>query len=165
VVVTAAAAALSVWLAGGGGGSSTAAAQPGGDPVVFLRGIVRGIAANDYERVWPTLHPAQQRVATRQAYVRCEHLTPIAGHLDWIRVVRAADERISIPGDKGFVVSKAVTFRLRLSEPALDTFVDVTKTVHAVAVDGRWRWILSPRRFAIYNSGTCPTTAPPAGSA
>jgi hypothetical protein len=133
------------------------AAQPAADPVVFLRGIVSRIADNDYAGVWPSLHPAQQRVATRGVYVSCEAMTPIPGHLDWIRLVRAGDERITVPGDRGVVTSKAVTFRLKLSEPALDASVVVTQTVHAVAVDGRWRWILSPKRFGIYRSRACPT--------
>jgi hypothetical protein len=152
------AAGLSVWFAYGGSG---AAAQPKEDPVVFLRGIVRSIAANDYERVWPTLHPAQQRVATRDLYVRCELLSPVPGHLDRIRVLRSVDEQIAIAGAGGGLVdSKAVTFELKLSEPATAASVVVTKTVHAVAVRGRWRWILSPSRFASYRSGSCPGTGP-----
>jgi hypothetical protein len=43
--------------------------------------------------------------------------------------------------------------------------VVVTQTVHAVAVAGHWRWILSPSRFAVYRSGTCPTAGPPSASA
>jgi hypothetical protein len=139
--------------------------QPAGDPVVFLRGIVSHIADNDYAGVWPSLHPAQQRVATRAAYVGCEALTPIPGHLDWIRLVRAKDERINVPGDHGVVTSKAVTFRLRLSEPVLQESVVVTQTVHAVPVDGRWRWILSPKRFGIYRSRSCPGAENPSAGA
>jgi hypothetical protein len=46
---------LTVWLVGSGGGS-TRATQPTDDPVLFLRGIVRGIARNEYDRIWPSLH-------------------------------------------------------------------------------------------------------------
>jgi hypothetical protein len=152
---------VALW-AGGGSGS---AEQPTDDPAVFLRGIVSGIAANDYGAVWQKLHPAQQRVASRAVYVRCEHLTPIPGHLDWIRVVAAKDERITVPGDAGMVDSKAVTFRLKLSEPVLKESVVVTKTVHAVAVDGSWRWILTPERFGVYRTKSCPTaSAAPSGA-
>lgn len=144
---------LAVWA----GGRHDEAAQPAGDPVVFLRGIVSHIADNDYDGVWPSLHPAQQRVATRTVYVNCEARTPIPGHLDWIRLVRSKDEQINVPGDRGIVPSKAVTFKLKLSEPVLDESVIVTQTVHAVAVEGRWRWILSPTRFGIYRSRSCPS--------
>lgn len=145
---------VAVWRVLGEEGSPK---QPTADPVVFLRGIVRHIADNDYDGVWPSLHPAQQRVATRAVYVSCEAMTPIPGHLDWIRLVRAKDEQITVPGDHGVVPSKAVTFKVKLSEPLLDESVIVTQTVHAVAVDGEWRWILSPKRFGIYRSRSCPT--------
>jgi hypothetical protein len=152
---------VGVWASEDGGSAS----PPAEDPAVFLRGIVSGIAANDYGAVWQRLHPAQQRVATRAVYVRCEQLTPIPGHLDWIRVVAAKDERITVPGDAGMVDSKAVTFRLKLSEPVLKESVIVTKTVHAVAVDGNWRWILTPERFGIYRTKSCPTaSAAPTGA-
>ena len=156
-VVIAVGVGVAVWA----GGRDDGPTQPAADPVVFLRGIVSHIADNDYAGVWPSLHPAQQRVATRTVYVSCEAMTPIPGHLDWIRVVRAADERINVPGDRGTVTSKAVTFRLKLSEPVLDESLIVTQTVHAVAVDGRWRWILSPKRFGIYRSRSCPTAESP----
>jgi hypothetical protein len=146
---------VAVWA---GGRSDTK--QPSADPALFLRGIVSQIAANDYGAVWQKLHPVQQRVATRTAYVRCEELSPIPGHLDWIRLVGTKDERITVPGDKGVVDSKAVTFRLKLSEPVLKESVTVTKTVHAVAVGGEWRWILTPERFGIYRSKACPGAAP-----
>jgi hypothetical protein len=152
-IVVAVGVGVAVWAVGRDDGTK----QPTADPVVFLRGIVRHIADNDYDGVWPSLHPAQQRVATRAVYVNCEALTPIPGHLDWIRLVRAKDERITVPGDHGLVPSKAVTFRVKLSEPVLDESVVVTQTVHAVAVDGEWRWILSPKRFGIYRSRSCPT--------
>jgi hypothetical protein len=154
------AAGLAVWLASRDGGSANA--RPKDDPVVFLSGIVRAVAANDYERVWPTLHPAQQRIATRPLYVRCEQLSPVAGHLDSLKVVRAVNRRISVAGaGEDLVDSKAVTFEVTLSEGSTGASVVVRQTAHAVAVDGRWRWILSPRRFATYRSGDCPTDAPP----
>lgn len=153
---------LSVWLVAGGG--SSAASRPKEDPVAFLRGIVSSIAANDYEHVWPSLHPAQQRVATRGLYVRCERLDPVVGELKGITVVRALDERIAVAGaGDDLVDSKAVTFRLKLSDVTGESFGLVT--VHAVAVQGHWRWILTPDRFAVYRSGGCPTTPPPPQSA
>ena len=144
--------AFGVWIVGSGSGES---ARPADDPVVFLRGVVTKIAANDYGTVWRTLHPAQQRIATRDAYVQCEQLSPIPGHLDSIRLVRAATERIAIAGDEGKVDSEAATFRVTISEPALNDEVVVPMTVHAVAVEGKWRWILSPKRFELYRSKSC----------
>ncbi|HEY7604581.1 MAG TPA: hypothetical protein VH760_09990 [Gaiellaceae bacterium] len=160
-VAIAAGVGLAVWAAGRDHGSK----RPSGDAVVFLRGIVSQIADNDYAGVWPSLHPVQQRVATRSTYVTCEALTPIPGHLDWVRLVRRKIERITVPGDRGVVDSEAVTFRVKLSEPVLKQSVIVTQTVHAVAVDGRWRWILSPKRFGIYRSKACPSAESPSTGA
>jgi hypothetical protein len=84
-VVIAVGVGLAVWASARDG---SAAKQPTDDPALFLRGVVSRIADNDYGAAWEQLHPAQQRVATRTAYVRCEQLTPIPGHLDWVRVVR-----------------------------------------------------------------------------
>jgi hypothetical protein len=157
--VVAVSAGLAVWLTGLGS-SGKATVQPADDPVVFLRGIVRGIAGNDYEAIWPSLHPAQQCVATRGLYVRCEQRDPVVGRLDGITVIRALDQRIAVAGAAGNVVdSKAVTFRLKLTEATGRTSGVVT--VHAVAVEGHWRWILTPSRFEVYRSGVCPTTVPP----
>jgi hypothetical protein len=157
------AAGLSIWLVGRDD-RSAAAAPPKDDPVVFLRGIVRGIASNEYDRIWPSLHPAQQRVATRGLYVRCEESDPVAGRLERIEVVRALNQRITVPGaGAGLVDSKAVTFRLKLTDGTGETTGVVT--AHAVAVAGHWRWILTRSRFEVYRSGSCPITAPPPASA
>ena len=134
--------------------------QPLGDPVIFLRGIVRGIVSNDYERIWPSLHPAQQRVATLRAYVRCELRDPVAGRLQSIQVMKALNERIAVAGAGTTLVdSKAVTFRLGLVDSTGRNSAVVT--VHAVPVAGHWRWILTPERFQVYRAGSCPTTPPP----
>jgi hypothetical protein len=158
-VFVAVAVGLAVWLLAGGDSTN---AQPKEDPVAFLDGIVRGIVANDYGRVWQSLHPAQQRVAKRDAYIACEHRTQIAARLDWIKPLRAVNQQISVAGDGGGPVqSKAVTFELKLVGEQQPFPV----TVHAIAVDGRWRWILTPRRFETYRSGACPQAEPASPSA
>jgi hypothetical protein len=154
---------LGVWLATGS--SSSKAAKPTDDPVAFLRGVVRKLAANDYDGAWLTLHPAQQRVATRTVYVHCEQLSPIPGHLDSIKLVGTEDERITVPGDSGVVDSKVARFLLTISEPVLKERVPVRVTAHAVAVDGRWRWILPAARFAPYRANTCPGFGTPTSGA
>jgi len=146
--------------------SIAAVATPGrtlGDPVVFLEGVVRQIAANHYAKAWQTLAPAQQRFVSRGEYVRCESATPIPGRLDWIKVVRAYEEPVQVAGLGAAVTSRAVTFRLKITEPVLQDSVVVTHTVHAVPAGTRWAWILPPSRFALHRSGTCgtkPTGAP-----
>jgi hypothetical protein len=126
-----------------------------GDPVVFLKGVVRQIAGNRYASAWQTLAPAQQRLVPKSEYVRCESSSPVPGRLDWIKVVRAYDEPVEVAGLAGLVTSKAVTFQLKIVEPALQDSVVLTHTVHAVPAGSHWAWILPPDRFQLHRSGTC----------
>ena len=167
VVALAAAAvvvALVLAFALGRGGSSRSAA-PHGDPVVFLEGVIGQIVRNDYQHAYGTLHPAQQRTVSKKDYVRCELQTPIIGKLDSITVVRAFDDRVLVPGGATHPVpSKVVTFRLRLKQPVLGT-ITFSHTVHAVAVDGKWRWILTPHRYSLYRVGGCSGAPSPSAPA
>lgn len=131
-------------------------ARPLGSPVVFLRGVVRQIAANHYAQAWQTLAPGQQRLVPENEYVRCESASPIPGRLASIKVVRAFDELVAVAGTgRALVSAEAVTFRLEITEPALDESVVVTHTVHAVPAGSRWAWILPPSRFELHRSGFC----------
>jgi hypothetical protein len=133
-----------------------------GNPVVFLRGVVREIAANDYARAWQTLAPGQQRLVPKGEYVRCESASPIPGRLAWIKVVRNYEEPVTVAGTGiDAVDAEAVTFRLAITEPGLASVV-VTHTVHAVPAGKRWAWILPANRLELHRSGTC--GAKPAGA-
>jgi hypothetical protein len=133
------------------------------DPVVFLEGVVRQIARNDYATAWQTLEPAQQRLVPKGEYVRCESASPIPGHLASIQVLRSFEEPVEVAGSgSGAVDTKAVTFRLKISEPGLASVI-VTHTVHAVHAGQRWAWILPAQRLQLHRSGTCgarPAAAP-----
>ena len=135
----------------------TKPSRPLGDPVAFLRGVVRQIAANDYASVWQTLAPGQQRLVPMSEYVRCESASPIPGHLSWIKVVRSFDEPVMVAGTGQSADSRAVTFRLEITEPSLHASVVVTHTVHAVPAGSRWSWILPADRLELHRSGTCGT--------
>jgi hypothetical protein len=133
----------------------TGTAKPAGDPVVFLRGVVRQIAANEYARVWQTLAPDQQRLVPKAEYVRCESASPIPGRLAWIKVVRSYEEPVAVAGTGDAVTSRAVTFRLKIADASLHAAVVVTHTVHAVPSGSRWAWILPAPRLELHRSGTC----------
>ena len=136
-----------------------------GDPVQFLKGVVRQIVANDYAAAWQTLVPAQQRLVPQDEYVRCESASPIPGRLAWIRAVHSFTEPVLVAGADGEkVASRAVTFRLKISQPVLGESVVVTHTVHAVKTDGRWGWILPEDRLRLHQSGTCGSTPVPPGT-
>lgn len=148
VLAAAATAGLVIWLAGGSEGP--------GDPARFMTAVIREIAANDYANAWASLHPAQQRVATREAYITCEAQSPIPGTLSSVDVLRVADERVRVAGQEGIVAGKAVRIKLSITGAGAEPIV-VTHTSHTVAVAGRWTWILPPERFADYQAGRCPS--------
>lgn len=127
-----------------------------GDPARFMTGLIQEIAANDYGGAWATLHPAHQRVATREAYVACEGQTPIPGKLSSVSVVDVSDKQVEVAGEAGTVEGKAVRLELSITGAGPDPIV-VTHTSHAVAVAGHWTWILPPDRFAEYRAGRCPS--------
>jgi hypothetical protein len=124
-----------------------------GDPAAFMTNLFTEIAGNDYATAWLTLHPAQQRVATRNAYVSCESQSPIPGKLSSVTVVDVSDEDVQVAG-QGTAAGKAV--RVKLSITGVGDPIVLTHTGHAVAVGNRWTWILPPERFAEYKAGRCP---------
>jgi hypothetical protein len=126
-----------------------------GDPGVFVKQLVVQIVRDDYERAWQTLHPAHKQVASEWEYVDCELTAPMPGKLVSVKVLRVFDKPVFVPGLWRVVESKAVTFRLTLREPLLEETAVVTHTGHAVAVDGRWTWILPDERFEVYRSNSC----------
>lgn len=153
-VVATATAFATVGLAG------SADRRPGGDPVPFLRGVVRQIAANDYETAWQTLAPGQQRLVPEVAYVRCESMSPIPGHLVSITLVRTFEQPLVVAGTGAAThPGRAVTFRITISDPALRQSVTLTHTVHALRVGRRWAWILPARRLEQDSSPTCGASA------
>src|SRR6266511_972931 len=110
------------------------AARPQTDAVTFLKRVMRQIVGNDYASAWLTLNPAQRQAIPQAEYVQCELLSPIPGQLDWIKATRVVSERIVVAGGSSSPVpSRAVTFRLKLSEPALQASMVITHTAHAVA--------------------------------
>jgi hypothetical protein len=135
--------------------AAPAAQQPApGDPGVFVKRVISQIVGDDYARAWLTLHPAHKAVAPRWTYVVCELLSPVAGDIVSLEVVRVADRRVRVAG-AGRLPAKGVTFRLVLNERALDETIEVWHTSHLVAVRGRWRWILTPERYEYYLAGGC----------
>lgn len=128
-------------------------AEGPGDPAAFMTSLVEEIAGNDYATAWLTLHPAQQRVATRDVYVSCESQSPIPGKLSSVTVVDVSDEKVDVAGE-GTTAGKAV--RLKLSISGVGAPIVLTHTGHAVAVGDHWTWILPPERFAEYKAGRCP---------
>jgi hypothetical protein len=141
-------------------GNSVASAAPPSKVGAFMKGVVRQIVTNDYEHAWLSLHPAQQQLVPQEDYVRCELQSPIAGRLAWIKVVRVTNARFAVGGLARRVAGKAVALRIKLVDDDTGASVVVAHTAHAVAVAGRWRWILPAQRIGLYSSSACAAEAP-----
>ena len=144
-----------VLLAAGCAGGDEAEA-PDDDAGVFMTHLVRTIVSNRYGEAWETLHPTHQRVAPRATYVACERLNPVVGNVAEIVVLSVDDESVSVAGESERERGKAVRIRLAMRMPQAAQVDRMTETFHAVAVDRRWRWILTDAGYAAYNAGRCP---------
>jgi len=130
-----------------------AAKRPKDDPGAFATKVVDLIVHNKYSDAWGDLHPVDQQVAPSSEYVGCETRNPVIAVPRTMKVLGVKDESIGI-GDGTFVDSKAVAVRLGFAGN-----FKVTHTVHVVANDGEWTWILPAWRYHDYKSDTCPTDA------
>jgi hypothetical protein len=107
--------------------------------------------------VWETLYPPHQAVASREAYVNCEGLIPWPGAVALsVRVLRVFRQRISVADVSRKLETEAVRVHATAYVSGVPLPFVVTKTYHALRVQGRWTWILSPQQYANYSAGTCP---------
>jgi hypothetical protein len=151
------AAGLAVTLAAAHGGRNAAATAGRGDPAAFLVRTTREKLEGRYANAWASLYPSHKLVAPRDLYVRCEARMPFPGRIVSVRALSKWREPVSIAGLAGKIPAEAVRIRAIVRTPLLAAPVTVTHTFHAVSVEGRWRWILSPSRFRLYSGGGCPS--------
>jgi hypothetical protein len=153
-------AAAFVLLAAGCGASGDA--KPKDDPRQAAVKVMALITRNDYAHAWADLHPEDQRVAPLAEYVGCETRSPVIVRPRSVKVVSVNEESVGL-GNGKFVDSTAVDVRLRFAGA-----FTLVHTVHLVASDGKWKWILPAWRFRDYKADRCPTDAaanpPPASS-
>ena len=128
-------------------------AEPAGK---YMTGIVKQKLTNEYELAWESLYPRHQRIASLEAYVACECLTPPAGNFVAIKVMRSFNERIRIAGETRKVMTRAVRVRVAVAVPTFPFPIMIDQTFHAIAVNGQWKWILSADQYDYYSEGTCP---------
>jgi hypothetical protein len=133
-------------------GSSSA--KPNDDPSAFAVKVVQLITHNQYATAWGDLHPTDQKVAPLAEYVQCETANPVVASPEKLKVVSVNDESVGL-GDGSFVKSKAIDVRMNFRGG-----FHVVHTVHLVAKDGKWTWILPPWRFRDYKADKCPSSAP-----
>jgi hypothetical protein len=124
--------------------------------VAFLELTIRLLAANEYATAWSSLDRSQQRLVSRDAYVRCESASPIPGRVARVDLVRVGRQHIVVPGSgRRPQLSSAATFRVVFEPMFGGAPVVVRVTAHALRHDDEWRWMLSARRLALHRSGDC----------
>jgi hypothetical protein len=134
-------------LAGCGGSHDSSGSQdsPGRAQTHLLEDIFTG----QLEAAYATLHPAYQRLVSRQRFVACARANSL-GNLDSIKVLEVYDDTVEIPGS-GQVPAKAVRVQLTSSNGKLRPFVN-----HEVRVGSDWRWVMNRKAVKAYRAGRCP---------
>jgi hypothetical protein len=130
---------------GGGGGGSQSGTESASD---FVKRITTEFSRGQSGRLWDELLPADQRVVKRAFFVSCQ--ANEGWNLKSIKVLDTYDDPVAV-GAKN-VPSKAVTVRVSSDDGI------TTATMHAVSVNGTWRWVLQSSDRAAYAGGKCPRT-------
>jgi len=104
-----------------------------------------------FGRTWDDLHPGHQAVVTRSRYEDCRSRASAgtSPSIDRIEVKEVYDGPIETEGVPERT-SKAVTVRI------VSGADELTDTLHAVLVNGRWRWMLLTEDVDTYQAGECP---------
>jgi hypothetical protein len=139
-----------------GGTTTTSALKPDEDAGDFIQEIFQRSLRGQYGRNWETLHPAHQKVVSREKYDACESQDDesVAAKIS-VDVLETYEEPVLLEGS-GTVDSTAVTLRFSYDNPLTGKPAEEHATVHAVAVDGEWKWILRPEDYGAYVKGDCP---------
>jgi hypothetical protein len=137
-------------LVGAGCGASSAS-TPREGVGVFMTRILREEINGQWSKQWAELHPGHQKLITRAQYVTCSRGmgTNIATGKETFHVLAVQDEPIQVRGVPQHT-SELVTIRFK--EPGIDP---LTYRLHAVAVSGRWAWILGNQFLAALGRGKC----------
>jgi hypothetical protein len=130
------------------GGSSTSGRGKQTAPS-FIREVTTQFSLGQSGRLWSTLHPADQAVVSRARYAACQ--SNVGFDLKKLQVLDTYADPVTIGGRA--VPATAVSVRATSDDGV------TTATMHAVSVNGAWRWILSPADYAAYRQGKCPPSS------
>jgi hypothetical protein len=133
------------------GCGSKRSAQPAENPRTAAVRVLDQIVHNHYAQVWGDLHSVDQEVAPLAEYVGCETRSPVIARPLRVKVVAVNGESVGL-GDGKFVESTAVDIRMSFAGS-----FNLVHTVHLVAENGKWKWILPSWRFRDYKADRCPT--------
>jgi hypothetical protein len=147
IVAASVVACATVLLGLGCGGSSSKSTTE--SPADFVRRITTEFSRGQSGRLWDELLPADQRIVSRARFVGCQ--ANEGWNLKAVKVIDAYDDPVAV-GAKT-LPSKAVSVRVTSDDGI------TTATMHAVSVNGKWRWVLQSSDRAAYATGKCPRTS------
>jgi uncharacterized protein YchJ len=144
--VSTTAAVLAVILAGCGGSrnSGTRGPQSAAD---FIRQVTTQFSLGQTGPLWDSLHPADQAVVSRARYMACHSSSGF--DLQKFTVLQTYADTVDVSGKA--TASTAVSVRVTSDDGV------TTATMHAIELNGKWRWILSPADYSAYRQGKCPS--------
>lgn len=128
---------------GGGSGGSTSGSE---SPAAFVRRVTTEFSRGQSGRLWDELLPADQRIVSRARFVACQ--PNVGWNLRSLKVLETYDDTVHVSSRT--LSSKAVTVRVTSDDGV------TTATMHAVPVNGKWRWILAASDRTAYEAGRCP---------
>ena len=119
-----------------------------GSPADFVSRVTTEFSRGQSGRLCDELIPSDQQVVTRARFVACQ--ANEGWNLKSITVLETYDDPVAV-GAKT-MPAKAVSVRVTSDDGI------TTATMHAVSVNGTWRWVLQPSDRAAYAAGKCPRT-------
>jgi hypothetical protein len=121
----------------------------------FLLSTIEEKVDGDWNSAWQSLYPLHQRIAPREAFVRCETQTPFPAPLESLHVVGVRAAAVRVPGLRHTVEGVAITVTVALRWYGPRDPIVFRHTFHLVPVRGGWTWLLSPSRYRLYERGGC----------
>ena len=132
----------------GGGGSGSTSSGGGQSAADFIQQVTTQFSRGQSGRLWDSLHPADQAIVARARYMACQSNSGF--YLKKVKVLETYADPVDIAGKS--TPSTAISVRVTSDDGV------TTATMHAVKVNGTWRWILSPADSAAYKQGRCPSS-------
>lgn len=124
----------------------------GTDPAAsaFVERRWKQLGRGEYAQAWETLHPAQQAIVTRDAFVACGQQAS-ALEVAAVTILNETDAQADVP-EIGPTSVRSVELRLRFKGSG-DTR---TTTDQLLKVNNDWRWVMSQRAIDAFKNGECP---------
>jgi hypothetical protein len=127
--------------------------EPDQRPGAFMEQVYRRLLVGRHGGAWDLLHPAHQEVVSRARYVECAAAWPPSPELRSFEVLEVFPDPLEVPL---IPETTSTAVRYRVTVAAGSESESFTATGHAVAVDGRWRWVLTAPDISAFERGECP---------